>query len=235
MTEFNEESIKDILKSIKELIVDQRKSTMRSIPAQKQLPISEPSKGDGTFQAPIKGEWKSSGGFSISGLRPNKRSGHMGVDMRCSGGTSVYPLTNGIVSNVSTDPIGGNIVNIKHNSGLSSYYAHLGTINVHRGDEVNKNTIIGTVGNSGNARNTFSHLHFGTAINGVWIDPARFFSVPNYQPLTKDEQMWLPGAKEQASKWSMEEHLKQPRKAFTKNVNEIVRLCNTFYIMSCSS
>ena len=83
----------------------------------------------GTYTAPIHGSWASSGGFTYqaSGSHPK---GHMGLDLRAPGGTAVYSIAPGIVSNVGTDPEGGNVVNVQHANGVKSYYAHMSTVKV---------------------------------------------------------------------------------------------------------
>jgi hypothetical protein len=55
------------------------------------------------------------------------------------------------------------------------YFAHLETRDVERGDIVKAGQIIGTVGNTGNARSTAPHLHFGIYSNGP-IDPFHFIA-----------------------------------------------------------
>ena len=102
-------------------------------------------KGSGKFQAPIKGSWNSSGGFDAYSKRPNGRTGLKGVDLRAPAGTAIYTLTEGIVSNVGTDPIGGNIVTVQHPDNIKSYYAHLSTVKVQKGDKVDMNTVLGSV------------------------------------------------------------------------------------------
>ena len=54
----------------------------------------------------------------------------------------------------------GNYVKIKQNDGKTALYAHMkyGTINVNKGDYVEKGSIIGTMGNTGNAYGNHLHL-----------------------------------------------------------------------------
>jgi murein DD-endopeptidase MepM/ murein hydrolase activator NlpD len=167
------------------------------------------------FQSPIHGSYESSGGFSTTATDPRHPHGHIGADLRVPGGTLVYGFGSGIVSSVGTDPKGGNIVLTQHPGGIKAYYAHLGSVAVQKGQPVDTNTVIGTVGNTGDANVTWPHLHFGVMVNGGWVDPARFIPVPAYTIPGKDAKMWLPSAKEKAEQWSMQEHLAK-RTAATK-------------------
>ena len=74
-------------------------------------------------------------------------------------GTPVYAMSNGIVTQSSCQRKGdGNQIEIMHDDGLESFYAHLDTIEVNVGDTVFCNQRIGTVGNSGQAAGP--HLDF---------------------------------------------------------------------------
>lgn len=213
-----EQDISDLFSSIKQLF---HSDTARQTPS---------SKGN-VFQAPIKGSWKSSGGFSTQPTDARHPKGHAGVDLRAPGGTSVYPLSNGTVTNVGTDPAGGNVVNVQHADGIRTYYAHLGTIAVHKGDQVTKDSVLGTVGESGNAKGTVPHCHFQVWKDGQIQNPAEFFSVPPYEPMGKDEKRWLDGAEQVASNWSIRDHLAQrPATAVASNskIDLLVRACATY-------
>jgi murein DD-endopeptidase MepM/ murein hydrolase activator NlpD len=142
----------------------------------------------GGFQSPIKSSWRTSGIFDPVSIRPNGKKGHFGVDMRAPEGTSIYPFLPGIVTNVGTDPSGGNVINIQHGNGFRTYYAHLSGFNVNKGDKVDNNTVIGSVGNSGNAMHTFPHLHFQVWKNNQIQNPANFFTVPSYTDVSADER-----------------------------------------------
>lgn len=157
MPDFDTATILSLIKDVRDLFSAQRAS-MRPSPTQSQLLVpgeGEIPKSLGQYQAPIRGSWKNSGDFSPGrATNPRHPQGHQGVDMRASGGTSVYPMAPGIVTSVGTDPKGGNIVLIQHDNGIKTYSAHLGTVNVHKGDKVGMDTVIGTVGNTGNANVT---------------------------------------------------------------------------------
>lgn len=200
--------------------------------AQPQAKPSEQFVGaPGGYTPPIHGDWASSGGFTYQ-PNPTHPKGHMGVDMRAPGGTPVHPMAPGVVSNVGTDPMGGNVVNIQHAGGVRTYYAHLSTVSSQKGDKVDTNTVIGTVGNTGNASHTVPHLHFQVWSDNQIQDPAKYFSVPAYTNLSAQEQRqgpWLsPEAKEQAQAFNMREHLEQRRVAFSRDVDKLVVLAHKF-------
>jgi murein DD-endopeptidase MepM/ murein hydrolase activator NlpD len=190
-------------------------------------PAKEPINSPGGYTAPIHGDWHSSGGFTYQ-PNPTHPRGHMGVDMRAPGGTPVHPLAAGIVSNVGTDPMGGNVVNVQHAGGVRTYYAHLSTVSAHKGDRVTPDTVIGTVGNTGNASHTVPHLHFQVWQDNQIQDPSKYFSVPAYTNLSAEERRqgpWLsPEAKQQAEAFNMKEHQEQRRVAFSRDVDKLLKL-----------
>ncbi len=186
------------------------------------------AKSTSGYQAPIKGNWGNSGGFSPNAVRPNGRKGHFGVDMRAAGGTAVYPLADGIVTNVGSNSLGGNVINITHADGVRSYYAHLGSIKVFKGDKVNLNTVIGTVGASGNAKDTFPHIHFQVWKNDQLQDPAQYFSIPIYSN-PKNEQTWLSEeAKQEAKSFNINNHLSKRKIAFISDLNYLVKVADLY-------
>jgi murein DD-endopeptidase MepM/ murein hydrolase activator NlpD len=158
------------------------------------------------FQAPLRGTLHNSGGFDPTGKGSVGRV-HQGVDLRAPGGTEVFPIAPGNVTKAYHDPKGGNAVVIDHMNGFSSYYAHMGTISVHQGDSVGYDTVIGTCGASGNTKG-FPHVHFQVWRNGSLIDPASIIGMPAYQPFDPaKEKLWLPGAKEVADNWNIQQYL----------------------------
>lgn len=158
------------------------------------------------FQAPFRGALHNSGGFDPTG-KGNVGRVHQGVDLRAPGGIDVFPIAPGNVTKVYGDPKGGNAVVIDHANGFSSYYAHMGTVSVHAGDKVDYNTVIGTCGASGNAKG-FPHVHLQVWHNGALIDPASVISMPSYKAFDPNkEKLWLPGAKEVADNWNLQQHL----------------------------
>lgn len=187
---------------------------------------------DEGFQPPIKNEWKNSGGFSLVSPNAWHPNGHMGVDMRAQAGTPIYPLAAGVVTNVGTDPKGGNVVNVQHPNGVRTYYAHCSTVKVHKGDKVDKNTIIATVGNSGNAQHSVPHLHFQVWKDGQIQDPAKFFSIPKYTNIDAAEKQkgyWFSDeAQQEATAFNMKDHVTSGKMAFTRDVAKLTKLARAY-------
>jgi len=95
---------------------------------------------------------------------------HRGIDLNEIEGAPVYPIMNGTVERTFHSHFSyGNHILIDHGSGFKSLYAHLAKIVVKEGEEVDKNTVIGTVGQTGWA--TGSHLHLEVYENGRTFNP----------------------------------------------------------------
>jgi murein DD-endopeptidase MepM/ murein hydrolase activator NlpD len=104
------------------------------------------------------------------------RRRHEGVDIFAARGTPVLAASSGFVTSVGENAIGGRVVWVWDVSrGLRFYYAHLQDQLVRPGRYVDAGDTLGTVGNTGNARTTPPHLHFGVYAGGEGaIDPAPF-------------------------------------------------------------
>ena len=102
------------------------------------------------------------------GYRHGRR--HQGVDLPYPTGTPVPAAFSGKVR--ISDYVGGygNLVVIRHASGLETFYAHLSKRNVNTGDWVSAGDIIGLGGSTG--RSTGPHLHFETRYRGAAFDPS---------------------------------------------------------------
>lgn len=102
---------------------------------------------------------------------------HHGVDIFAPRGTPAVAAVDARVSRVQQTGRGGNVVWLKPLFGnLRLYYAHLDSQAVKPGQYVFAGETIGTVGNTGNARTTPPHLHFGVYVRrrgGAW-DPYPF-------------------------------------------------------------
>jgi hypothetical protein len=103
--------------------------------------------------------------------RDGGRRDHHGVDIFAPRGTPVVAAIDGLVSRVDTTDIGGRVIWVYDSlHGQSLYYAHLNDWAVRSGQNVQAGEVLGYVGNTGNARSTPPHLHFGIYSRGP-IDP----------------------------------------------------------------
>jgi murein DD-endopeptidase MepM/ murein hydrolase activator NlpD len=104
---------------------------------------------------------------SWGAVRPAGRR-HEGIDIFARKGTPVVSTTRGIVTRVGINRLGGQIVGVLGPGLEWHYYAHLDRFGTFReGDIVQAGDVLGYVGNTGNARGTPSHLHYGIYRDGA--------------------------------------------------------------------
>ncbi|PTA68876.1 M23 family metallopeptidase [Deinococcus arcticus] len=97
---------------------------------------------------------------------------HEGIDIFAARGTPIQATTRGLVLNVGPNGLGGRTVTVLGPAGQRHYYAHLERYpNLKRGDWVQPGDVVGFVGDSGNARGTPPHLHYGIYTAGGAINP----------------------------------------------------------------
>ena len=103
---------------------------------------------------------------------PRRRRVHQGTDIDLETGEPIYATFDGRVR-ITTYIKGGygNMVIIRHDNGLETYYAHLSEINVKPNQWVTAGQVIGKGGNTG--RSTGSHLHYEIRYKGQTFDPER--------------------------------------------------------------
>ena len=105
--------------------------------------------------------------FSRFGMRRGRR--HQGVDLPLKTGTPVVAAFDGRVRASTYNSGYGNLVIIRHENGLETYYGHLSKREVEVGDWVRAGDEIGLGGSTG--RSTGPHLHFETRYQGFAFDP----------------------------------------------------------------
>ncbi|MBL8511444.1 MAG: M23 family metallopeptidase, partial [Betaproteobacteria bacterium] len=122
------------------------------------------------------GYYSSNFGYRIDPF--NGRSAfHTGIDFNAAPGTTVLSAAGGVVSAAERHPEYGNMVDVDHDNGLSTRYAHLSRMTVKAGDVVLKGQKVGEIGQTGRA--TGPHLHFEVRENGVPLNPNRFLALTN--------------------------------------------------------
>jgi len=93
---------------------------------------------------------------------------HDGTDIVAPYGSPVRATGKGVVTFAGTERYLGKIVKIDHGNGLETWYAHLRSLSVNKGDDVERFEIIGTLGNTG--RSTGAHLHYEIHEGGRAVD-----------------------------------------------------------------
>lgn len=105
----------------------------------------------------------------ISGFGYRHGRRHQGVDLPLHMGDSVYAAFDGRVRASMYCGGYGNLVVIRHDNGLETYYGHLSKRLVEPGQWVSSGDVIGLGGSTG--RSTGPHLHFETRYLGYAFDP----------------------------------------------------------------
>jgi murein DD-endopeptidase MepM/ murein hydrolase activator NlpD len=96
---------------------------------------------------------------------------HKGVDFGAPVGTPIYAAGNGVVEEVGPHGAYGNYIRIRHNTNITTAYAHLSRFakTVRRGSRVEQGEVIGYVGSTG--RSTGAHLHYEVMKGGHQVNP----------------------------------------------------------------
>ena len=97
---------------------------------------------------------------------------HQGVDLAGPEGTPIVAARSGTVTIATYSGTAGHYVTINHGDGYSSVYMHMTHYIVSPGQTVSQGQVIGYMGSTGVS--TGSHLHFGIALNGVYVNPAYY-------------------------------------------------------------
>ena len=109
-----------------------------------------------------------------------RRRMHYGVDLGYPTGTPVVAAFDGMVRVSKANAGGyGNLVVIRHDNNMETYYAHLSQRLVNPGQLVHAGDTIGLGGNTG--RSYGSHLHFETRYLGIPINPNKIVDFTNYK------------------------------------------------------
>lgn len=128
------------------------------------------------------GYYSSTYGYRLDPIT-GRNSFHTGVDLIAPTGTPVVAAAGGVVSTVAFVAEYGNIVEIDHDNGLTTRYAHLSRSHVKVGDVVMKGQAIAQVGTTG--RTTGPHLHFEVREKGIALNPNKFLSLGKNDVLLK--------------------------------------------------
>jgi murein DD-endopeptidase MepM/ murein hydrolase activator NlpD len=130
------------------------------------------------FAAPITSH------FSNSRFHPilKEYRPHLGIDYGAPSGTPVQTIGDGRVIFAARKGGSGNLVEIQHSNGYTTYYMHLSKILVHDGERVEQGQRIGLVGMTGLA--TGPHLDFRIQHHGEFLNFERL-PLPPSGPVAK--------------------------------------------------
>jgi peptidoglycan LD-endopeptidase LytH len=127
---------------------------------------------DDVLWMPVQGARVSRVANTWQAPRPGGRV-HKGQDIFARRGTPVRSATAGVITNLADGGLGGKTIWILGAGRRTYYYAHLDrhAPGLRIGDVVTADTVIGFVGNTGNARTTPPHLHFGVYVMAGALNP----------------------------------------------------------------
>lgn len=109
-------------------------------------------------------------GVVTSGYKYRWRHYHKGIDLNLNTGDTVVAAWGGKVRYAKYNTGGyGNLVVIRHNNGLETFYGHLSKVLVSPNDEVTAGDVIGLGGNTGHSYG--AHLHFEVRFYDMSINP----------------------------------------------------------------
>ncbi len=142
------------------------KDLLKRLEAQKNLLAHTPA------IRPVDG-WITSGfGYRKSPFT-NKKEFHKGIDFANRLGSEIVSPADGVVSFAGTRGFYGKLMIIDHGHGVTTRYAHLDKTLLKRGDRAIRGKTIALMGNTG--RSTGPHLHFEVRLDGVPVNPSRYF------------------------------------------------------------
>src|ERR1700733_9144045 len=95
---------------------------------------------------------------------------HKGIDIAADSGEPVYAIADAEVIYAGDGLRGyGNVVILRHDTQMTSLYAHNSELKVHQGDHVTQGTLISLLGNTGHS--TGPHVHFEIRQGDTAINP----------------------------------------------------------------
>ena len=129
------------------------------------------------FSLPVTGAAISSGfGWRVHPITWERKL-HKGVDFAAPTGTPIFAAASGVVTYAGWSNGGyGNVVELRHENGALTLYAHANRVFVSKGQVVSKGQAIAEVGSTG--RSTGPHLHFEIQPDGrTAVDPMDYLQL----------------------------------------------------------
>lgn len=130
------------------------------------VPLAGPGPGPGPLAVPVAGVARAAIEDSWGDPRDNGLRAHHGTDIMAAANTPVLAAAPGTVEKLWTSAAGGTTLYVRSPDRVwTYYYAHLSGYapDLHEGQVVAAGTLLGYVGDTGNAGAGNFHLHFGLA------------------------------------------------------------------------
>ena len=99
---------------------------------------------------------------------------HSGLDIHATYGENIKAADGGIVTRAGWHYSYGNLVVIKHDNGMETYYAHNSSLLVSVGEKVYQGQPIAKAGSTGNSSGV--HCHFEVRVRGSAVNPLNYLS-----------------------------------------------------------
>lgn len=111
---------------------------------------------------------------------------HTGMDFAAPRGTPIHATADGMVRFAGRQSGYGNVVELRHNDGVSTLYGHMSGFrdDLKAGDSIKRGDVIGYVGSTGTS--TGNHVHYEYRFNGIPQDPAAV-TLPTIGLMDKEE------------------------------------------------
>ncbi|MBP3654073.1 MAG: M23 family metallopeptidase [Oscillospiraceae bacterium] len=124
------------------------------------------------YVSPVSGVTSSGFGYRIHPLESGVKF-HYGTDFAVETGTPIVAFADGQVTMTGYEKGYGNFVEITHEDGWKTLYAHCSEVNVNWWQQVKRGETIALAGETGEA--TGPHLHLELTHDGLYTNPEFFF------------------------------------------------------------
>ena len=94
---------------------------------------------------------------------------HEGIDIAAESGTGILAFADGKVNYIGESDAYGMYLQLQHDNGVTTFYAHCSELCVQKGERVKQGDLVARVGNTGVS--TGPHLHFEVKKDGEFLDP----------------------------------------------------------------
>ncbi len=118
---------------------------------------------------------------------PRRRRFHYGTDIGMRSGTPIKSMFDGVVRYAKWCNGYGNLVVVRHDNGLETYYGHMSKITSKPNQKVKAGEVIGLVGSTG--RSSGPHLHLEIRYLGAAINPEHMIDFTDFT-LKDDNEMF---------------------------------------------